>query len=119
MRCHGLWCPGAERYADLACDIVSTYLDLVFPISTRLALNFKMADPTAGRLVPSLARPGGNITGVRMDARLQILGKRLWLLVEATQNCSSLVSAFHKFVDPMEDEKVHDGREPRNEICQA
>src|SRR5262245_4227913 len=62
-----------ERYADLARDIVSTHPDLV--VSSGLAVYFKpltttipivtlSADPIVGGLVPSIARPGGNITGV-------------------------------------------------------
>ena len=64
-----------EHYADLARDVVNTHPELIFSVTTRLALNFKAAtttipivtvtaDPIAGGLVSSLARPGGNITGV-------------------------------------------------------
>ena len=85
----------SEHYADLARDIVSTHPDLIFPVSTYLALHFKMvtttipivaitADPVAGGLVPSLARPSGNVTGVTVDAGLALHGKRLEFLVEAT-----------------------------------
>jgi putative ABC transport system substrate-binding protein len=47
------------------------------------------ADPVALGLVPSLARPGGNITGVSIDAGLEIYGKRLELLAEATPQLSN------------------------------
>src|SRR5215470_2620679 len=40
------------------------------------------ADPVASRLVPSLARPGGNITGMTF-APAEMAGKRLALLKEA------------------------------------
>jgi len=32
------------------------------------------ADPVAAGIVPSLARPGGNITGVSVDAGLEVWG---------------------------------------------
>src|SRR5262249_47860297 len=68
--------------------------------TTRLALNFKAAtttipivtltaDPIAGGLVSSLARPGGNITGVSVDAGMEVVGKRLELLLEATSKLSN------------------------------
>jgi putative ABC transport system substrate-binding protein len=89
-----------ERYASLARDIVSTSPDLIFPVSTVLALNFKMAtslipivaiagDPVTGGLVNSLARPGGNITGVTVDAGSALHGKRVEFLVEASPRSSN------------------------------
>src|SRR6266702_826398 len=89
-----------EHYADLARDVVNTDPDLIFSQTTRLALNFKAAtttipivtttaDPIAGGLVSSLARPGGNITGVSVDAGIEVLGKRLALLLEATSKLSN------------------------------
>jgi ABC-type uncharacterized transport system substrate-binding protein len=89
-----------ERYADLARDVVNTHPDLIFSLTTRLALNFKAAttsipivtvtaDPIAGGLVSSLTRPGGNITGVSADAGMEVVGKRLALLLEATSKLSN------------------------------
>src|SRR6266852_1065865 len=89
-----------ERYADLAREVVNTHPDLIFQQSTRLALNFKAAtttipmvtttaDPIAGGLVSSVARPDGNITGVSVDAGIEVLGKRLALLLEATSKLSN------------------------------
>ena len=80
--------------------VVNTHPDLIFSQTTRLALNFKAAtttipivtttaDPIAGGLVSSLARPGGNITGVSVDAGIEVLGKRLALLLEATSKLSN------------------------------
>src|SRR5258707_1041157 len=90
-----------EHYADLARDVVNTHPDLIFSQTTRLALNLKAAtttipmvtttaDPIAGGLVSSLARPGGNITGVSVDAGIDVLGKRLALLLEATSKLSNV-----------------------------
>src|SRR6266403_5682079 len=89
-----------EHYADLAREVVNTHPDLIYSQTTRLALNFKAAtttipivtttaDPIAGGLVSSLARPGGNITGVSVDGGIEIMGKRLALLVEATSKLSN------------------------------
>jgi putative ABC transport system substrate-binding protein len=47
------------------------------------------ADPVVAGLVPSLARPGGNITGVSTDAGLELHGKRLGLLAEAIPKLSN------------------------------
>jgi putative ABC transport system substrate-binding protein len=89
-----------EHYADLAREVVNTHPDLILSETTRFALNFKAAtttipivattaDPIAGGLVSSLARPGGNITGVSVDAGLEVMGKRLALLLEATSKLSN------------------------------
>ncbi|MCS3761272.1 ABC transporter substrate-binding protein [Bradyrhizobium centrosematis] len=83
-----------KLFADLAHDVVGTRPDLIYAMSGPLALVFKAAtatipiiaisaDPIALGLVPSIARPGGNITGVSVDAGIQIWGKRLGLLAEA------------------------------------
>jgi putative ABC transport system substrate-binding protein len=45
-------------------------------------------DPIANGIIASLARPGGNITGASGDAGLDILGKRLELLMEVVPNAS-------------------------------
>jgi putative ABC transport system substrate-binding protein len=89
-----------ERYVGLARQVVSSHPDLIFSIAGPLALLFKTAtptipivtitaDPIAAGLVPSIAHPGGNITGVTVDAGLEILGKRIGLLVEATSKPSN------------------------------
>jgi len=47
-------------------------------------------DPTVLGLVPSIARPGGNITGVTISAGLELIGKRIGLLVEAMPKLSTV-----------------------------
>jgi len=47
-------------------------------------------DPIAIGLVASIARPGGNITGITIAGGLEIIGKRIGLLVEAVPKLSSL-----------------------------
>ena len=84
----------ADRYADLAREVVSTNPDLISTIGTPLTLRFKAAtstipvvtltgDPIRFGIVSSIARPGGNITGVSVDAGLEIWAKRLEQLAEA------------------------------------
>jgi putative ABC transport system substrate-binding protein len=45
-------------------------------------------DPVGAGLVTSLARPGGNVTGVTGDTGHEIWGKRLELLKETLPNLS-------------------------------
>ena len=90
-----------ERYAELARDVVNTHPDLILALGARLSLDFKTAtttipivtlviDPIALGLVASIARPGGNITGITIAGGLEIIGKRIGLLVEAVPKLSSL-----------------------------
>jgi putative tryptophan/tyrosine transport system substrate-binding protein len=90
-----------EHYADLARDVVSTHPDLIFSLSGSIALPLKLAtttipivtttaDPIALGLVPSIAHPGGNITGVTSDGGVELYGKRLGLLVEAVPKASNV-----------------------------
>ena len=90
-----------ERYAELTRDVVNTHPDLILAVGGRLSLDFKMAtttipivtiiiDPIAMGLVTSIARPGGNITGVAISGGLEIIGKRLQLLVEAVPKLSTV-----------------------------
>jgi putative ABC transport system substrate-binding protein len=89
-----------ERYAELARHVVSSNSDLIFAIAGPLALSFKAAtttipivtvtaDPIAIGLVPSIAHPGGNVAGIAVDGGLEILGKRIGLLIEATSKPSN------------------------------
>jgi putative tryptophan/tyrosine transport system substrate-binding protein len=56
--------------------------------TTTIPIVGSTSDPVANGMVPSLARPGGNITGVSSDAGLEILGKRLELLRKAVPSVS-------------------------------
>ena len=88
-----------ERYSELAREVVGSHPDLIFAMSGAIALPLKLAattvpivtitaDPIALGLVPSIAHPGGNITGVTVDAGLEIYGKRFGLLAEAMPKLS-------------------------------
>jgi len=90
-----------EHYAELTRNVVSTHPDLIFAVGPKIASLFKTAtitipivtitaDPVAMGLVSSIARPGGNITGVTTDAGFEIYGKRIGLLIEAAPKISHL-----------------------------
>jgi putative ABC transport system substrate-binding protein len=76
--------------------------DLIFAGTSRIVHALKlatttipivgvMADPVAGRIVESLGRPGGNITGV---PGIEISGKQLELLKELLPQPSPVVTSF-------------------------
>jgi putative ABC transport system substrate-binding protein len=80
-----------ERFAELAREVVGTRPDLIVAYSNPMALAFKAAtpvipivvicsNPVASGIVSSLAHPGGNITGVAIDAGPELYGKRVELL---------------------------------------
>jgi putative tryptophan/tyrosine transport system substrate-binding protein len=92
----------ADRYANLAREVVSTNPDLISTAGTPLTLRFKAAtstipivtvtgDPIRFGIVSSIARPGGNITGVSVDAGLEIWAKRLEQLAEAVPKLVNVV----------------------------
>jgi putative ABC transport system substrate-binding protein len=88
-------------YADLARAVVATNPDAVFTSGYPMVSGLKAAtttipivatidDPVAAGLASSLARPGTNLTGVTVDAGLELYGKRLALLVEVRPNASNV-----------------------------
>jgi putative tryptophan/tyrosine transport system substrate-binding protein len=83
-----------ERYADLAREIVARNPDLIVTGTNPVVIAFReatstipivafMLDPLKAGLVTNLARPGGNLTGITLDAGIEIWGKRLQMLKEA------------------------------------
>jgi putative ABC transport system substrate-binding protein len=83
-----------ERYANLAREIVTSSPDLIVTGTNPVVIVFKtatstipivalMLDPLKAGLVTNLARPGGNLTGITLDAGIEIWGKRLEILKEA------------------------------------
>jgi len=90
-----------ERYPELCHEVVRTNPDIIVTNTSRLVLGFKratdtipvvavMADPVPFGIVTSLARPGGNITGVSVEAGTDIWGKRLQILREAVPTASKV-----------------------------
>ena len=92
----------ALHYPDLARQIVSRNPDLIIAFNNFFVLDVKAATstipivcaafarPVEFGIVPSLARPGGNITGVSTDAGLGLQAKRMQLLKEALPQISKL-----------------------------
>jgi putative tryptophan/tyrosine transport system substrate-binding protein len=88
-----------ERFPDLAAEIVRLKVDVIVAASGGGALAAKNAtstipivmgttgDPVASGLVASLARPGGNVTGLTALGT-ELTGKRLELLKEAVPKAS-------------------------------
>jgi putative ABC transport system substrate-binding protein len=90
-----------ERYAELVRNVVNTHPDVIVTLGAALSFDFKIAtttipivtimfDPVVHGLVASIARPGGNITGVTIAAGFEIIGKRMGLLVEAMPKLSTV-----------------------------
>ena len=52
-------------------------------------------DPVGGKLIASLARPGGNLTGLSVDTGDEFLGKRLELLKGAANKISRLAVLYN------------------------
>ncbi len=88
------WAHGKiERYADLAVELVKLKVDIIVAATTPAARAAQRAtktipivmafvsDPVARGFVASLARPGGNVTGLGVPTP-EIAGKRLQLLRE-------------------------------------
>jgi putative ABC transport system substrate-binding protein len=87
----------ADRLPALAAELVGLKVDVILATATPSVLAVKKAsatipivligvgDPIASGLVASLARPGGNITGLTLAA-VELSGKRLELLKEAVPN---------------------------------
>jgi ABC-type uncharacterized transport system substrate-binding protein len=82
-----------EHYADVAAEVVRLKLDLILADGTNMALAVKKAtsgipiivasstDPVGTGLVASMARPGGNVTGLTTLTE-ELGGKQLELLKE-------------------------------------
>jgi putative ABC transport system substrate-binding protein len=90
---------GAERYSEFAAELVQLKVDVIVAVPFQGILAAKRAtatipivivttvDPVATGIVDSLARPGGNITGLARLTR-ELGGKRLELLKEAAPTLS-------------------------------
>jgi putative ABC transport system substrate-binding protein len=87
------WAEGQpERYAEFAAEFVRLKVDVIVTFGTAvptvkrattvIPIVFAVAqDPIGGGLVTNLARPGGNVTGLSIQAT-EVAGKRLQLLRE-------------------------------------
>ena len=96
-----------ERLPGLAAELVGLKVDVIVTAATQAALAAKQAtttipivmatggDPVGTRLIASLARPGGNVTGLTTQSR-DLSGKRLELLREAVPGVSRLAILWHQ-----------------------
>jgi putative tryptophan/tyrosine transport system substrate-binding protein len=88
-----------EGYADLARDVVNSSPDLIVALDAAIAQAARAtngalpivwigSDAIEAGFAASLARPGGNITGVTVQEGGEIWGKRLQILKEAVPSIS-------------------------------
>lgn len=101
------------RLAELAVELVKLNVDVIVTAAAPSALAAKNAtgtipivmldpgDPVGLKLVESLARPGGNVTGVSSIAP-QLAAKRLQLLKEAIPKVTSVAVVFNTSIPPAE-----------------
>src|SRR5262245_10796195 len=96
-----------DRLPDLAAELVRSKVDIIVAaggtITVRAAMNATKtipiimtgggADPVKSGLVDSLARPGGNVTGITNISR-QLGGKRLELLKEAIPKATRIATLY-------------------------
>ena len=84
----------SDRFDALTAEVVSRKPDVIVSNLSLLIKIFLTAtatipivgitsDPIAGGLIASLARPGGNLTGVSVEAGPEIIAKRLQIMKEA------------------------------------
>ena len=98
-----------ERFPELAAELVRLNVDVIFargPEAVRAAKAATQAsatpivavdlesDPVAARLVGSLAKPGGNVTGTFLDLA-ELSGKQLQLLREILPGLSRIAALGH------------------------
>jgi putative tryptophan/tyrosine transport system substrate-binding protein len=96
------WAEGRnERYAEIAAEFVRLKVDVIVTWASAPVIAAKQAtsvipivfgvqtDPVASGLVASLARPGGNVTGLSIQ-QADTVGKRLELLREVVPNLGRL-----------------------------
>ena len=97
-----------ERLPALAADLVRIGVDIIIAAGGNPATDAAVkattiipivmttvVDPVSAGIVASLARPGGNVTGLAVDAGGEILGKRFELLKEILPNLSRLGILFN------------------------
>jgi ABC-type uncharacterized transport system substrate-binding protein len=93
-----------ERFADFAAEFVRLNVDLIVAVGNPAAQAAKKAtntipivmtfsnSPDQVGLVASLARPGGNVTGLTNDTGPEIVGKMLQLLKETVPTISRVAT---------------------------
>jgi putative tryptophan/tyrosine transport system substrate-binding protein len=88
-----------DRLPDFAAELVQLKVSVLLAVGTPAAFAAKRAtatipivmlaaDPVGSGLVASLGRPGGNVTGLTIEASLELAAKRLELLKDAAPKTS-------------------------------
>jgi len=95
------WAEGrTERFAELATELIRLKVDIIVTtgaavtaakqVTSVVPIVFAVAtDPVGSGMVASLARPGGNVTGLSLQ-QSDVVGKRLQLLLEVIPNLGRL-----------------------------
>src|SRR5262245_26041769 len=95
------WAEGrTERFREIATEFVQLKVDVIvttgsavpatMQVTSTIPIVFAIAvDPIGSRMVASVARPGGNVTGVSMQAS-ELASKRIELLRDVLPNLSRL-----------------------------
>jgi len=112
-----------ERFPALAAELVALKVDVIVAPSTPAALAAKQAtgtipivfvgagDPVTSRLVTSLARPGGNVTGLSVLST-ELTGKWLELLKQAVPGVSRVAALWQPgAMDERTDKDMQKGAE--------
>ena len=112
-----------QGFADLAREVGSRNPEVIVAIGPPITLAMTAATGTipivatgthtSSGVVPSLARPGGNMTGARVEG-VEINGKRLQILKEAVPSASNVV-----FLDIRTFWESAFGKEAREEVRKA
>ncbi len=93
----------SERFASLAAEVVARAPDVILAnfddlvrallaATSTIPLVVITGDPIAAGLVTNLAHPGGNLTGVSINAGVEIYGKRLQILKEAMPGIAGIAA---------------------------
>src|SRR5262249_28585255 len=100
------WSEGrAERYAEIASEFVQLKVDVILTVGSAVPIVKQTAaaipivfavaiDPVGAGLVSSLAKPGGNVTGLSIQAN-ELAGKRIEVLREVMPQLRRLAILFN------------------------
>jgi len=92
----------SERYREIVADLIRLKANVIVTVGNAMTqrakevtstvpivMNFSI-DPVGAGIVQSLAHPGGNITGLSVEAGAELEAKRLTLLIEAAPRVSKV-----------------------------
>ncbi len=97
-----------ERLPELAAELVGLHVGVIVAAGTAATRTARSAtttlpivmvgsgDPVRAGFVPSLARPGGNVTGTTSDVTTETWGKRLQLLTEVAPRASRVALLWNR-----------------------